>query len=318
MYPLEHLYSIKAYEEWQNWKSAGSNSKLKDFKQSSCEVRDDLDWEIASWDELRTAISFLTLMNKRHVLYFRGQKEYYDLCLPTLFREEWSFKGRNISLTEDNQVKFYTKLLEFRTSVLKVAEKTGTPRSHILKHVPAAAASILQHYELWPTYFIDVTRSLSIATAFAEGQGKDRDLAYLFVFAMPDLRGSITSDMDQHVSISRLEAICPPDAIRPHHQNAYLVARFPEPPNITDCKDSTWKTWRRNMDLMKRLVAKFVLKLENGKLSGAPFIDFNFLFPPGGKDMFGKLLYDTLEPKIIDFIECELSINRDRPRLNRK
>ena len=52
------------------------------------------------------------------------------------------------------------------------------PRTYILEHVPAAAASVLQHYELWPPHFIDVTRSLPTAVAFAEGVG-DQEHAYL-------------------------------------------------------------------------------------------------------------------------------------------
>jgi len=59
------------------------------------------------------------------------------------------------------------------------------PRTYILEHVPAAAASVLQHYELWPTHFIDVTRSFPTAVAFAEGVG-DQEHAYLDAFAMPD------------------------------------------------------------------------------------------------------------------------------------
>lgn len=128
MYPLEHIYSINAYQEWRKWRPEKNNSNLKDFQQTWRDVRDGLNWEVSNWDELRTAISFLILMNKRHVLYFRGQKDHYDRCLPVLFRNQWYFKKSTFPLTEDNRVKYYSKLPEFRASVLKVAKQIGTKK----------------------------------------------------------------------------------------------------------------------------------------------------------------------------------------------
>ena len=137
-------------------------------------------------------VSFLTLMGKRDVLYFRGQRAHFDSCLPVLFREEWSCDKHRFRLSPGNRGKYYALLRELRGGVLLVARQVGMPRTYILEHIPAAAASVLQHYELWPPHFIDVTRSLPTAVAFVEGVG-DQEHAYLYVFAMPDLRGSITS-----------------------------------------------------------------------------------------------------------------------------
>ena len=301
MYPVERVYSHKAYMAWRSGEAERSGQKLKHFKQTWRDVSGGPFWDVATWAELRTAVSFLTLMNKRDVLYFRGQGEHHARCLPVLFRPRWFLRGRSLPLRPDNRGRYYALLSELGADVLRVAKRIGMPRTYILEHVASAAASILQHYELWPTHFIDVTRSLPTALAFAEGDG-GRTQAYLYVFAMPDLRGSITSDIDQQLSLARLEAICPPAATRPHDQDAYLVARFPEPRGAASPGDIIWDDWQRKTDLMRRLVAKFSLTLQSGRLPGAPRLELSFLAPPFENDPFGKALHDSLLPTIERYV----------------
>ena len=105
----------------------------------------------------------------------------------------------------------------------------------------------------------------------------------LYVFAMPDLRGSITSDIDDHLTLSRLEAVCPPDAKRPHHQDAYLVSRFPEPPGMAGPGDASWDYWQAKTDLMRRVVAKFLLRLKT---------------PSFNEDVLGRRLHEALPPTV--------------------
>jgi hypothetical protein len=301
MYEIENVYSIRAYEEWLVREKARSSDKIdidfREFRQSWFDICNGPFWEVETWDKLRTAISFLALMNKRHVLYFRGQGAHYKRCLPLLFRDEWHFAGKCFPLNPANRGRYYSLARGLAALVLQVARRVGTPRTYILERVPGAASSVLQHYELWPTHFIDVTRSLPTALAFSEGR-RDREEAYLYVFAMPDLRGSITSDMDQHITLSRLEAICPPTAKRPHHQDAYLVTRFPEPVGSAQPGDSSWDDWERKTDLMRRLVAKFQLRFRAGHLLGAPSIDLGFLIPPPEQDEFGRVLCDVVSPVV--------------------
>lgn len=291
MYPADQLYSYAAYCEWRRDRFA----ELRPFRQRAAEVLSGPFWEVAHWEELRAAVSFLTLMNKRSVLYFRGQGAHYPECLPVLFRDEWSLAGDTYKLTPRNRGRYYAAIRRLQDDVFDVAKRVGTPRYYMLEHFPSAAAAILQHYELWPTHMIDLTRSLSIAISFASGSAK-RDSAYLYVVAMPDLRGSITSDMDQHVSLARLEAICPPDAKRPHHQDSYLAARFPEPPGDCNPGDKRWDDWERGSDLMQRLVAKFLLRLDEGALPGAPHVSLDYLLPCPSQDAFGQQLYETILP----------------------
>jgi hypothetical protein len=293
MYPLKRIYSRRAH---QAWLERPGRSDLDRFTSSWAEVRDSDFWPAANWDDLRAAISFLTLMNKRDVLYFRGQQAHFDKCLPVLLRNNWSLAGENFAITDKTRMAFYAELPALQDALIEVVNRIGTPRHYILDYVPAAAASVLQHYELWPTHFVDMTRSLPVAVAFAtSSQAKT---AYLYVFAMPDLRGSITSDIDQHLTLARLEAVCPPAAKRPHHQDAYLVSRFPEPPLAGDAAGRRWRDWLSGTDLMRRLVAKFQLTLQKGWLVGTPMYDSSFLIPPTESDPFADELHKLMLPLV--------------------
>lgn len=291
MYPADHLYSYRAFDAWHRNKFAD----LRPLRQSSIEVLGSDWWKVDDWDSLRMAVSFLTLMNKRSVLYFRGQGSHHEECLPVLFRSGWNLAGNRYELTPKNRGQYYAATRDLQDHVLAVAIQIGTPRYYMLEHYPPAAAAILQHYELWPTHMIDVTRSLPIAIAFATANAK-ANKACLYAFSLPDLRGSITSDMDQHLSISRLEAICPPSAKRPHHQDAYLVGRIPEPPGDCHPGEKRWNDWQHGSNLMYRLCAKFDLRLKDGKLPGAPLVSLDFLLPQPAQDIFGERLYDKVEP----------------------
>jgi hypothetical protein len=297
MYPIDEAYSMAAHMEWRRQEALGISDELTEFKQSWKKVRDGQPWDVSSWDELREAIAFLTLMNKRIVLYFRGQGKDTTRCSPVLFRDSWCLKGKEYRLTTQNRPEYYAAIRSLQPHVLRIASAVGTPRRYILEHVPAATAAILQHYELWPTHFVDVTRSLPTAISFGEADGK-RSEAFLYVFGLPDLHGSITFDIDQQLALARLEAVCPPSAKRPHHQDAYLVSRFPEPTDL-----GGWSDWERKSDLMRRLVCKFRLRLSDGRLPGTPRMEQAFLIPLLSNDLFGKSLNEELEP----IIESQMS-----------
>lgn len=290
MYPADQLYSYKAFVAWQ----LNPRADLRSSRQSASEILCGPFWKVSSWDEVRAGVSFLTLMNKRSVLYFRGQDADYEKCLPTLFRSNWSLAGRTYPLHDGNRGRYYATIKDLQDHVFEVISCVGTPRYFMLEHYPPAAAAILQHYELWPTHMIDVTRSLPIALSFASRARAEK--AYLYVFSLPDLRGSITSDLDQHLSISRLEAICPPAAKRPHHQDAYLIGMVPEPPGDSRPGEKRWDVWQDGSDLMNRLVAKFLVYLKRGSLPGAPAVSKNHLLPQPRQDILGQKLYDHVQP----------------------
>ncbi len=235
-------------------------------------------------------------MNKREVLYCRGQRQHFDRCLPALLRESWTIRDDRLRLDDEIRPQYFAALLQLQDKLMRVVKRVGTPRRYALEHVPAAAGAILQHYELWPTHFVDVTRSLPVAVSFAAANGSSR--AYLYVFGLPDLRGSLTSDIDQHVTLARLEAVCPPAAKRLHHQDAYLVSRFPEPPLLAHAPGHRWLDWLGKTDLMRRLVAKFELALGDGWLAGAPRHEASFLIATMDDDPFARQLHEALLPLV--------------------
>jgi hypothetical protein len=112
LYPLEHVYSLGAYEAWRKKKKGDrlDDVDLKDFRQSSRQTATDRFWDVRSWDDLRTAVSFLTLMGKRDVLYVRGQRAHFDSCLPVLFRENGlviSTDSDFLHATEGNTMRYF-------------------------------------------------------------------------------------------------------------------------------------------------------------------------------------------------------------------
>ena len=147
MCPLELIYSIKAFKKW----SIEGKRKLKKFRESSRIVRSGSFWDVKSWQELDEAVAFLTLMNKRHMLYYRGQKKSTRRCLPMLFRRQWRVRGegRNSELCWLNRFEYYRLLhRKLCMAVNKAVQEIGTPHEYIIHHVPGATASILQHHEL--------------------------------------------------------------------------------------------------------------------------------------------------------------------------
>ena len=165
MYPVENVYSVNAYDAWLLRERDKSDADLRDYRQDWKGITAGPFWDVSNWDELRAAVSYLTLMNKRAVLYFRGQTNHYTKCLPVLFRDGWQLNGQRFRLSHGNRGRYYAVLEELGLLVAQTARRVGTPRIYILQRVPGAAASVLQHYELWPTHFIDVTRSLPTAIA---------------------------------------------------------------------------------------------------------------------------------------------------------
>lgn len=135
--------------------------------------------------------------------------------------------------------------------------------------------SILQHYEVCPTPFIDFTHSLRVACSFALS-GNKTDKGYVFIFALPYPTNRISVNSEHDLVNIRLLSICPPTALRPYFQEGYLVSTD----GITDKYDT-----KSELDFNNRLVAKFEIPT-----------DISFW---GGKDFDGipdHLLYPDADP----------------------
>ena len=84
---------------------------------------------------------------------------------------------------------------------------------------------------------------------------------------MANSNGSITYAVDEDTMIMKLQSICPPEAVRPHFQEGYLVGSFPRSEKAVD------------YEFRKRLIAKFRLNLTKFWCNDFSAIPKNALMP---------------------------------------
>ena len=116
--------------------------------------------------------------------------------------------------------------------------------------------AILQHYEVCRTPLLDVTQSLRVAATFAS-LDNDTNTALVFVLGVPNLSGAVTASSESGLQVVRLSSACPPEAIRPHLQEGYLLGEYPE---VADYEQNAHYSYYE-MDFGRRLIAKFRLDL---------------------------------------------------------
>jgi hypothetical protein len=254
MYPLDSIYGHKAYKGFLR----GEEGSLKRYKQSSGGVGDGGFLHAGTYAKLVDIVSFLSVMNKRHTLHFRGQGQPLR-PLPALFRSTWtSLSGTRHEISYNIRQRLWDLLNnDISALVCSICSKMPMPRPATLRLFREAAWAIAQHYELWPTPLIDITPSLRTAASFALWGGRAE--GYLYVLAMPPSTNSITFDADQHVVLARLHAVCPPVAKRPHFQEGYLVGRFPFDPERERESDRDFRYFAKVSNLERRLIAKIRL-----------------------------------------------------------
>jgi hypothetical protein len=218
-------------------------------------VRSSPGHRVTSYLELATKIAELQFYNNQHVLLFRGQSSDYrnlkgnSTLKPSLFRHR----------IEDKNNPPDAGLLLDRFELLKHAErqlvetfrnKKLVGRDRLVRHRLLRWA-ILQHYEVCGTPLLDVTHSLRIAASFAS-HGKTEE-CFLYVLAVPNISGTVTVSADAGLQIVKLSGICPPDAVRPHIQEGYLLGEYPDMPDM----DQKQMYRPYEIDFGLRLVAKF-------------------------------------------------------------
>jgi hypothetical protein len=194
------------------------------------EVRMDAPYKVDNYMQLATKVAELQYKNPDYVLLFRGQRQdfarensdghTYTSLSPALFRKH---DGRNPP----------PSILRLRFEALKRAEESliaayerKFPDVDRLERQEILRWSILQHYEICATPLLDVTHSLRIAASFASDGAEAR--AFLFVLGVPNLSGSVTASAEAGIQIVRLASVCPPNALRPHIQEGYLLGEYPE------------------------------------------------------------------------------------------
>jgi hypothetical protein len=218
-------------------------------------LREDPGYHVHSFLELATKVAELQYLNNDHVLLFRGQaKDYRNFkrhtsLKPSLFRPE---NGKSGNPTAGELVDRFEKLKEAERLLVEEYDRSIFMGKDRLKRQRMLRWSILQHYEVCPTPFLDVTHSLRIAMSFASHDSKD-DLAFLFVLGVPNLSGSVTASAEAGLQIIRLSSVCPSSAIRPHIQEGYLLGEYPDMSGYE--QKAFYQAYE--IDFGRRLIAKF-------------------------------------------------------------
>jgi hypothetical protein len=192
-------------------------------------------------------------LNRDHVLLFRGQKSDHRTT-----KRNSTLKA---SLFRVSKSKLPTqRLLEKRFETLRQAEGELVKRYvaerfqgfERLKRHRTIRWAILQHYEVCRTPLLDVTQSLRVAATFAS-LDNDSGEAFVFVLGVPNLSGAVTASSEAGLQVVRLSSACPPEAVRPHLQEGYLIGEYPE---IADYEQNAHYSYYE-MDFGRRLIAKF-------------------------------------------------------------
>jgi hypothetical protein len=243
-------------------------------------IRKDAGVPVTSYLELARFIAELQYRNREHVLLFRGQSNDYrnahrnTTLKPSLFRP--------MGKTNPDQSE-----LQRRFNILDRAERllvqeygsAGLLGRERVERLRIVRWSILQHYEICGTPLLDVTHSLRIAASFAS-HGADSK-AYVFVLGVPSLGGGISASAEASLQTVRLSSVCPPDALRPHLQEGYLLGEYPDIAAID--QQSLYRHYE--VDFGRRLVAKFYFDPKTfWKSSAFPLFSKRALYPPPKAD----------------------------------
>jgi len=202
-------------------------------------------YKINSFRELVEHVARLSFVNKDNMLFYRGQNDDYrnkagiSSFYPSIYRGDY--------LSREELANRFRVLKEKSNALVDLFEKQKTEGYREVKKRRHIQWSILQHYEICPTPFLDFTHSLRVACSFALMNNKT-DKGYVFIFGLPYLTNRISINSEHDLVNVRLLSICPPPALRPYFQEGYLVSTD----GITDRYDT-----KGELDFNNRLVAKF-------------------------------------------------------------
>ena len=228
---------------------------------------------IGDYPELVRAVASISYNNPDYNLYFRGQAgEYKDklerepvcTCYPSIFR------GTVSQTTARDPRKHWFKLLGDSCDDLLTNWPFGNPGK--LKKYDELKWALVQHYQVFRTPLLDLTQSLRVAASFALPKSKDEN-GYVYVFGFPNISGSISFYVEEELVLVKLQSASPPEALRTHFQEGYMVGHFPydEERHV-------------NKDVARRMIAKFRVRNSQQFWSDDfPAIPEGALFPPNDK-----------------------------------
>lgn len=242
----------------------------------------------SSFRDLVEQVAELGYVNRWHNLLYRGQgRDYGDrngrsAIYPTIYRPD---PGRRQLRSQTLNARF--ELLDAFVHQLREHRSDLSDRAGLWRF-PEYQIALLQHYGLCDTPLLDLTHSLRVAATFAlldsETGRADRPEGYVFALGMPYPSGSVTHVVDQGLVLVKLQAICPPEALRPHFQEGWLAGRLPS----TSAKE-------RGDNAARRLLGKYRLDNSDGRFwrQGFEPIPAEALLPE--PDPFLETLRDALD-----------------------
>jgi hypothetical protein len=249
------------------------------WKTSVREVAESDGLRVNNYRELLEKVSDISYHNPQFTILFRGQDYDYmtksssgtrrSAIYPIIYRPDKGYKNINKAELE----KRFISLDDYCNKLVDKYEYDGKNRLKIFKEIQWA---LLQHYKKERTPLIDVTHSLDVAVYFANERNRE-NVGYLYMFGFPHLTGSISYHVDERLVIVKLPSACPPDAIRAHFQQAYLVGSYPHDRN---------KSSRHN--LSNRMIAKFRLDFSKFWRDGFTKLPEKVLVP--NNDQIKKLI----------------------------
>jgi hypothetical protein len=176
VYPLDAIYGPRAYNDFHKCGTLKGEG-LKQTLQRSLDIYRYAPIIARSYAELVETVSFFSVMNKRHTLYFRGQATHVPLR-PAIFRSGWaSLSGTRHDIRGDPTVlrRIYDHLQgDIAKNVLSACSAFPMPRQATLRMFREAVWAIAQHYQLWPTPLIDITQTFGQLPASLCGTGGAR------------------------------------------------------------------------------------------------------------------------------------------------
>lgn len=190
--------------------------------------------EVSSYYALVDAVAFLSVMNKTLSPLLRGQTRDWPTAA-SIHRKVYT-----VALEGDEAVKveprgeighYFSQLQGMESTVYDVLQRHGLPRWRHMKSQPAAIWAVVQHYELWPTPLVDFTTSLRVAATFAMAFDAKSKEGYVHLYGVPGLIGDLMTHTGPVLAV-RLNAVCPPSALRPHLQEGVLIGRGDREPKI--------------------------------------------------------------------------------------
>lgn len=207
---------------------------------------------VNTFRELVEHTAKLSFRNKDYLLFYRGQNTDYrnkagnSSFYPSIYRGDY--------LPIRELTNRYDILEGASKALVQLFEKEKIDGYKELKRRKAVQWSILQHYEVCATPYLDFTHSLRVACSFAT-MDNENEFAYIFVFGLPYFTNRITINSEHDIINIRLLSICPPTALRPYFQEGYLVG--------TDDITTNYES-KTELDFNNRLIAKFKIPNNNG------------------------------------------------------